>query len=90
MANNDKNPRVVDGVHFVWVPRYLNAGIGPYGEHWISIHQPSVVHIYEPEPRLQEWKVFVYSYKTNAHGEVYEGTEKVAFQKAAERAKRPA
>lgn len=84
MSDDKRYPKTVDEVVFVWVARFE----GGFGGFWISIHQPSTIHVFEPEKGKAEWLVLSYHYKSNAHGEIYEGTEGVAFRKAAEHAKK--
>ena len=84
MANN-RHPKVVDNVHFVWVPSYYVEGHGPFGSYWLSMNQPSIVHVKEPKEGEEEWCVLLY--KTGTYCQIYVGTEKISFQKAAQHAR---
>ena len=91
-----RNPKVVDGVHFVWVQKYRWSKLP---EHWLSISHPSVVRVFEPRKehghKPKYWTVVLYrpgvfpvkndvgDYAENDHG-----TKKSIWKKAAKLAKR--
>src|SRR3989338_573386 len=91
-----RNPKKVDGVHFVWVKKYKWSKLN---EHWLSISHPSVVRVFEPrkehghKPRY--WTVILYrpgvfpvKNKSSDYAENDHGTKKSIWKKAAKLAKR--
>lgn len=83
--------KVVDGVHFVWVPKYEESTSLP---HWLPITHSLVVvaRVYEPQPGEEEWMVIPFKagvYPFEYHDdETYKGTQKIAWEKAVRWAKR--
>lgn len=90
---DEERPRVkvVDGVHFVWVPTYKESFLLP---HWLPITHSLVVvaRVYEPQLGEEEWMVVPFKagvYPFEYHDdEIYQGTEKIAWGKAVRWAKR--
>ncbi len=91
-----RNPKVVDGVHFVWVQKYRWSKVP---EHWLSISHPSVVRVFEPRKqhghKPKHWTVILYkngifptSEKADHYVENFHGTKKATWKKAAKLAKR--
>lgn len=90
-----RNPKVVDGVHFVWVQKYRWSKLP---EHWLSISHPSVVRVFEPRKehghKLKYWiavlykhGVFPVSADANYYLQNFYGTKKSTWKKAAKLAK---
>lgn len=90
----DRSPKVVDGVHFIWVENYKGA---LWKEHWICISHPRSVFVFEPNDGEEEWRVELFKVNdfpsfpvfSRVGEEEYSGTEKIAWMKAAEWARRP-
>jgi hypothetical protein len=90
-----RNPKKVDGVHFVWVQKYRWSSLP---EHWLSISHPSVVRVFEPRKEYghkpKHWTVVLYKpgvFPVNNSieycAENFHGPKKKAWAKAAKMAK---
>lgn len=91
-----RNPKIVEGVHFVWVSKYKGSKVP---EHWLSISHSSVVRVFEPREehghKPKYWTVVLYkpgvfpvNGDTGYYAENYHGTKKSVWKKAAKLAKR--
>ena len=92
-----RNPKVVDGVHFVWVQKYRWSKLP---EHWLSISHPSVVRVFEPREvhghKPKYWTAVLYrpgvfpviDIVDGYYAENFHGTKKNTWKKAAKFAKR--
>jgi hypothetical protein len=92
-----RNPKVVGGVHFVWVQKYRWSKLH---EHWLSISHPSTVRVFEPRKehghKPKYWTVVLYKAgkkfpikdDLRDYVENYHGTKKSTWKKAAKLAKR--
>jgi hypothetical protein len=92
-----RNPKVVEGVHFVWVPKYKGTKLPP---HWVSMsHRPSQVRVFEPRKqhghKPKDWTVVFYKpgvFPTSEENKFYLENHRVKTQrvwkKAAKLAKR--
>lgn len=80
----DKELKLIDGVPFVWVQNYAGS---VYGNHWVSIDSPRVVRVWEPKESEEEWCVKLLNAKLTYAEKNYAGTQKIAWEKAAEWAK---
>lgn len=92
-----RNPKVADGIHFIWVPKYKGSGLP---SHWVSInHRSSQVRIFEPRKqhgyKPKYWTVILYkpgvfptSEENKFYLENYHGTKTSVWKKAVEMAKR--
>jgi hypothetical protein len=85
--DNDRLPKVVDDILFVWVPQYVFKG-KEYGKYWTSIHPYPfpTARVEEPAEGEEEWRLFR-SRPDGLFYKTYEGTQKVAFQHAAQHVK---
>lgn len=82
----ERKPMVIDDVHFVWVPYYEESYLGA---HWLSInHIWAAVRVFEPAGEVG-WRAVIYlpgvfppGRSPEYYADRYEGTEKIAWEKA--------
>jgi len=84
--SEERKPRVVDGVHFVWVPYYEESFLN---SHWLSISHPWTVRVFEPKNGEEEWSAILYkpgkfvtSGNPDYYSARYDGTQKIAWLNA--------
>lgn len=90
----DRSPKVVHGVHFIWVGNYDGA---QWKERWMCISHPRSVFVFEPSDGEEEWRVALFKVNdfpsfpmfSRLEEEEYFGTKRIAWEKAVEWARRP-
>ena len=80
----EKRSKVVDGVHFVWVPKRKN---DPLAAHWLSTNCPWTVRVFEPGAEISGWCAVIY--KEGLIDLIFEGVQnqKMVWKQAVEWAK---